>query len=290
MIEIILLFFLIALSSYMAIRFFAIRKEPQFAAINAISSRYAKPASLLAQQLATLNLNIQPVVFVIGMCAVASMVFMLFISLFPQALSFAGIAALATMLIAFFTLNDIAAWRMRKFETQLLEAIELLHTVLQSGETPATALKITANASRGLVKKELTELLNRIDYGLSIDVASARLLNLYNLETVRLFVQALRAKWQTGGDFEAFIGAVARIARERLSQRSEIAGKLSGGRYAAIYSAAIPYALVPFFIWQEPRWLQSLAAHPEGATYVLIAVLCQIFGFLWLRKILRVAS
>nr|WP_067290493.1 type II secretion system F family protein [Marinobacterium profundum] len=241
----------------------------------------------LAGQLRILRLNIEPLVFVAGIGMLSVLVFLLFLELFPESVGFATMAAVCVMPLAFFILKDLAAWRARVFEARLTDALDLIQAALLGGEPPRRALLVAAEATKGAVKEELQELMRRLDYGLPIDNACARMIKLYDTEGVRLFTQVLIAQWQSDASFGALITAVSSILRERIKRRLLISGQLSGTRFAAIFAAILPYLLIPVFLWKEPQWLERLTDHPAGPNLLFAAVMCQVVGFLWLRKLLR---
>ncbi len=241
----------------------------------------------LAGQLRILRLKIEPLVFVAGIGMLSVLVFLVFLEFFPLSVGFAVMAGLSVMPLAFYILTDLVAWRARVFETRLTDALDLIQAALLGGAPPRRALWVAAEASTGAVREELQELMRRLDYGLPIDNACARMTRLYNTEGVRLFTQVLIAKWQSEASFAALIGAVSGILRDRIKRRLLISGQLSGTRFAAMFAAALPYLLIPVFLWKEPGWLDRLTQHEIGPQLLFAALLCQVVGFLWLRRLLR---
>lgn len=241
----------------------------------------------LSKHLRTLKLEIEPLVFVAAIAMVGTLVFLLFLELFPDSISLALIAAIALVIFAFSLLGDLAKWRARRFETNLVDAIDLLQASLQSGENPRDALRTAADVSKGPVKTEFVELAKRLELGMPIERATARMVELYESEGVRLFTQVLIAKWNAGGDLLMLLRSVNRIIRDRLKLRLKVAGQLAGARYALLFVAIVPYMVIPAFLWKAPGWLQTLSDHPMGPTFLMVAVLLQVVGFFWMRRILR---
>ena len=59
-------------------------------------------------------------------------------------------------------------------------------------------------------------------------------------------------------------------------------------RYSAILLAVLPYAVIPFVIWKQPAWIDTLFYHPLGPKLLLAAVFLQVLGLFWMRRILRI--
>ncbi len=244
--------------------------------------------STLERWLQTLGISLAPWMFVVGVLMIAALAFSLMLTAFPRHLPVAFIASLGVILLCFYGLADLAAWRLRRLEVALVDALDTMRASLHAGLPARQALQTAAQSVQQPLKDELNEVLARLDLGYSAERALARLTNRYNTEGTRLFAQVLIARHQTGSDLAAMLTSVAQLMQERIRQRMTIAGQLSGTRYAAIFSGLLPYAVVPLFLWQEPDWFHALLNHPMGASYLAGALLMQILGFLWLRKILRV--
>jgi tight adherence protein B len=235
----------------------------------------------------TLNLRIEPFVFVLVTVAISCCVFFVVLELFPNALWVAVIAAVAVTIMSFFMLADISQMLRRKFEEKLVDALDLVYAAIQGGLPPRQALQVAAESSKGAVKRELNEIVARLDYGLSVEKAVERIRSRYDTEAVRLFSQALVAKWHSGSDFGLLISSVTVLVRDQIRMRIMISGQLSGARYAAIFTGALPYLLVPVFMWKQPDWFEPLSTNPNGGSYLMVAVLLQVGGYLWLRRLLR---
>lgn len=241
----------------------------------------------LSAHLRTLKLGIEPLVFILAISMMALVVFLLFLELFPGSTVMALVASIALVLFAISLVGDLARWRARKFETGLVDSIDLLQAALQSGATPMESIRTAAEASKGNLKTEFEELYKRLELGMPIEKATARMVEMYNSEGVRLFTQVLIAKWNAGGDLLLLLRSVNRIIRDRLKLRLRISGQLAGARHALIFVAIIPYLVIPAFLWKEPAWLDTLTGHHLGPTFLLVAVLLQVVGLFWMRRILR---
>lgn len=243
--------------------------------------------STVRQTLQTLNWRVEPIMLIAILLVVSLCVFFIFLEFFPQARALAALSGGAVMLVTFFMLNDVGNIIRHKFEQKLIDALDLIQAAVAGGVSPQRALRVAANASRGAVARELNEVVDRLEYGLSIEAALERMQYRYNSEGVRLFRQALLAKWHSGTDFAPLLKSVSDLLRERIKLRIQIDGQLSGSRYAALFAGALPYLLVPLFFWKEPNWFVPLKTSEYGAMYLLAGVLSQVVGYLWLRRILR---
>ncbi|WP_298189888.1 type II secretion system F family protein [uncultured Pseudomonas sp.] len=260
--------------------------EQQAVSLDSIMQPQDRPLGL-ARLLRVLNIQLRPALFIGGVLLVSAAVFSLFLSVFPTRFTLALVAALILLPVTLLLINDLAAWRSRQFETALVDVVDLMYAAAAGGTPPLRALQVAADGAQGFVRKALYEIIRRLELGASVDEACKPLLRLYSSEGVRLFADTLASRWHAGGDFEGLLQALGNILRERSFYRQRMQGQLSGARYALLFAGFFPYILIPFFLWKEPDWLIPLTQEPLGPTLMLSALLCQICGFLWMRRILR---
>ncbi len=244
--------------------------------------------SSLRQSLQTLNWRVEPLLLLGILIGSSLCVVLVFLEFFPESFHLAAAAGLAALVMTYFLINDASRIIRYKFEEKLVDALDLIQAAVAGGVSPQRALLVAANASKGAVARELREVASRLDYGLPIDRAVERMQYRYNSDGVRLFKQALLAKWQSGTGFAPLLQSLSTLLRERTKLRIQIAAQLSGSRYAAIFTGALPYLLVPLFLWKQPEWFEPLKTSENGPMYLFTAVVCQVLGYLWLRRLLRV--
>ncbi|WP_372779977.1 type II secretion system F family protein [Litorivivens sp.] len=265
------------------------QKEASEAPLQIVESEVPEyRVSSLRQSLQTLNWRVEPLLL-LGILGGSSLcVVLVFLEFFPESYHLASLAGLAALVMTYFLINDVSRMIRHKFEEKLVDALDLIHAAVAGGVSPQRALLVAANASKGAIARELREVASRLDYGLPIDRAVERMQYRYNSDGVRLFKQALLAKWQSGTGFAPLLQSLSTLLRERTKLRIQIAAQLSGSRYAAIFTGALPYLLVPLFLWKQPEWFEPLKASEHGPMYLLAAVVSQVLGYLWLRRLLRV--
>ena len=177
--------------------------------------------------------------------------------------------------------------RSRAFEAHLVDSIDLMRAALKSGENPRQALITAARSSRNDVGVALTQAIQQLELGLSIEQAFRRIRVLYPSPSVALFVNVLIAKWEGGADLSLLLDSINRILRDQLRLASKIRSELSGTRYALIFIGLMPYSIIGMFLWLQPDWLDALINHEWGARFFISAIALQFIGYFWMRRILR---
>lgn len=246
--------------------------------------------STVTRYLQILGVRLEPLVFAAGLCLLAVTISLLFLTIFEDEFGFSIAAGLTFFPLAFYVLKDLVAWRAQEFEWYLVDALDLSASLSASGVTAVKAIEAGAQGAAPIVKAELDYLVLRLKLGDSIDGATARLLDRYRSEGVRLFVNLLKSRWHGGADFDALLRALTKVLRDRKTFLIQSRGQLSGAKYALLFAAAFPYLLIPFFQSQEPEWLAPITTHPAGPVILYLAIFLQVFGLLWTRAILRSKS
>ncbi len=219
--------------------------------------------------------------------AAAAVVFLGVLEAFPDNLLAAGVAALLAAWLPWSLLGTWARRRARRFEEKLVDAVAFMTSALQAGENPTRALASAAEAAEGAVAAELRRVVDRLDVGMGIRRALRPMVEGYDSEGTRLFAHSLAAKWAVGGDMAPVLERVNRIMRQRLAMRLRLRAEMAGARLAAVIIALLPYGLIPVLLWRRPEWAQALFAHPLGLQLLFFALLLQLSGVLWLRRIMR---
>ncbi len=243
---------------------------------------------LLQRRLHAAGLHISSWTFIALIFAVALAASLFVLNLFVGLLLPAVITFILVAFILYNVVFETALRRALRFEQKLVDAIDLLIGALRSGENPAQAIAAAAEVAEPPVKDEFLEVANRLQLGLTIRRAQARLLERYDCEGVRLFTSALAAKWAAGGDLAPVLGVVNQIIRERLRYRLRLQSQLAGARIASVIVALSPYLLLMAFQWRNPEWIERLISHPAGPPLLFGAIGLQVLGFLWLRRLMKV--
>ncbi len=251
-----------------------------------VQPRHPAPDSM-HYKLKLLDINLAPFFLYVGIVLLSLCAFLLITISFPDQRAVAIIAAGAVMLGSYFILNDLVGWRIKQLEYQLIDAMDTMHSAMQAGLPINQAIATANTLTKGSLKLELAEVIRRLKLGYDDTTAMNRLLTRYNCEGTRLFAQTFIARQQTGSNIHATLQAVTLLLRQRQQQYQQVASKLSGTRYAAIFCGAMPYVLIPLFLAEQPDWFTPLLQHPKGATYISTALILQLLGFIGLRKVLR---
>lgn len=189
--------------------------------------------------------------------------------------------------LCFSAIGEAGRIRTWRFETRFVDSLDLAAGALAAGEEPAEAFEHAAESSQDPVRVELQELVGRIRASVPIESAVRPLAERYDCEAVRLFSQLLIAKWEIGGQLAPAIRDITRTVRNGIRLRRQLHASISGAQVAGILIATIPYVVIALYVFRRPDALAKIWAYSYGPQLFFSAVVLQIVGLVWLRRLLR---
>lgn len=243
---------------------------------------------ILTLSLRVLGINISNILFISVASSLASSAWFVVKHYYPQASTSALILAMVVFITCFIFVIDLAHYKLAKFEHLFLEYMETVQSCLSTGLSLQQAMQFADEHADKYIKEQSHLLLQRMSMGSDAHTSFYPLINRYNCETVRLFAHSIITHAQSQCDLTDMLKSVCKMMALRTLDRQQLKAKLSGTKYAAVFSGVLPYALVPLFNYTDPTWFDPLLNNPNGMAFITVAVLCQLFGFLWLRLSLRV--
>jgi tight adherence protein B len=195
--------------------------------------------------------------------------------------AFAAGAAIPTLYLKF-----KKSRRLAKFEEQFPEALDLLSRALRAGHAFQTAMGMVADDLKEPVGPEFRRTFDQQNFGLPLRDALFQLADRIPLMDVRFFTTAVLIQRDTGGNLAEILDNLAHVVRERFRIRREIRTKTAHGRFTGLVLLALPAGLGVILTIINPEHMDLLFNHRTGHQLIGAAIVMQIIGFAWIRKIL----
>jgi tight adherence protein B len=176
--------------------------------------------------------------------------------------------------------------RMGKFEEQFPEALDLLSRALRAGHAFQTSMGMVADDLKEPVGPEFRKTFDQQNFGLPLRDSLFQLADRIPLMDVRFFTTAVLIQRDTGGNLAEILDNLAHVVRERFRIRREIRTKTAHGRFTGLVLLALPAGLGVILTAINPDHMELLFSRPMGHTMIGGAIVMQVVGFLWIRKIL----
>jgi tight adherence protein B len=204
-----------------------------------------------------------------------------------SALSMAAIAIAAGLLPYFFV--RYKRWqRFEAFEEQFPEALDFLARSMRAGHAFSISLEMLGDESPDPLGQEFRTLFNEQNLGAPLDVALGNMVLRLPLVDVRFFVSSVLLQKQTGGNLSEILTRLAYVIRERFRLKGQVKAASAHGRLTAGILTVMPIVLMLAMFIVAPGYLQGMAQDPDGKWLILVAIVAQIVGYFFIRKIIRI--
>jgi tight adherence protein B len=224
------------------------------------------------------------VMFSIGMAVGLGLLCFLFV---PKPIA-APLAAALGAFAPFGWLKHKRTTRMRKFEEQFPEALDVLSRAIRAGHAFQTALGMAADEMPGPVGPELKKTFDQQNYGLPLKDALNDLAARINLLDVRFFVTAVLIQRDTGGNLSEILDNLAHVVRERFKILRQVRVHTAHGRFTAYVLLSLPAFLAIALSFINPDHMGLLFRERMGQMMLMGAITMQAVGYVWIRQVIKI--
>jgi tight adherence protein B len=178
--------------------------------------------------------------------------------------------------------------RMSKFEEQFPEALDLMSRAIRAGHALTTAMSMVADESPDPVGQEFRKSFDEQNFGLPLKDALNNLAERMPLLDVRFFVTAVLIQRETGGNLSEILDNLAHVVRERFKILRQVRVYTAHGRLTGYVLMGLPAALAIVLSFINPEHMNLLFREPMGQMMLTGAVVMQIVGYVWIRRVVRI--
>jgi tight adherence protein B len=178
--------------------------------------------------------------------------------------------------------------RLRKFETQLPDVLNLLAGSMRAGFSFAQGLEAVAEEASEPSRRELQRVYAESRLGRPIEDSLEESADRMQSIDLVWAVMAIRIQREVGGNLAELLDTVADTMTERERLRHEIVALTAEGRMSAWVLGIFPPAFAVVLYMIQPDYLSTLFNSTIGVMAVVVSAVMAGFGFLWLRKIMAI--
>jgi len=202
----------------------------------------------------------------------------------PAALLVTGVAAMTPFLV----LEMRRKRRLRKFEIQLPDVLNLLAGSMRAGFSFNQGLEAVAGEASEPARRELQRVFTESRLGRPIEDALEESANRMGSVDLMWAVMAIRVQREVGGNLAELLDTVARTMTERERLKSEILSLTAEGRMSAWVLGVFPPAFAGILYVVQPAYMGLLVDNALGIMAIGVSAVMAGIGFLWLRKIMTI--
>jgi tight adherence protein B len=188
----------------------------------------------------------------------------------------------------FVWLKNRRAVRLKRFEEQFPEALDVLSRAIRAGHAFQTALGMAADELPAPVGPELKKSFDQQNFGLPLRDALNELAERVGLLDVRFFVTAVLIQRETGGNLSEILDNLAHVVRERFKIQRQVRVHTAHGRFTGYVLLALPAFLAVALTFLNPEHMGLLFSERMGQMMLVGAMVLQFVGYVWIRKVIKI--
>lgn len=178
--------------------------------------------------------------------------------------------------------------RMRAFEAQFPEAVDLMSRAIRSGHAFSSGIKMVSDEMPDPVGKEFRRVFEEQNLGLPMRNALLGLLDRIELVDLKLFVVAVLIQRQSGGNLSEILDKIAYTIRERFRILRQLKVHTAQARMTGIILTALPPVVGSIIFLLNYEYMKIIFVETWGLRILAASLMLQVVGFLWIRKIVNI--
>ena len=179
--------------------------------------------------------------------------------------------------------------RLDKLEEQFPESLDFLARSMRAGHAFSISLEMLGEESPDPLGQEFRALFNEQNLGAPLDIALRNFTDRVPLLDVRFFTSSVLLQKQTGGNLSEILNRLSYVIRERFRLKGQVKAASAHGRLTATILTLLPVAtMLGLLINVAPGYLQGMAEDSDGKYLIGGAIVAQILGNFFIKKIINI--
>lgn len=178
--------------------------------------------------------------------------------------------------------------RIKKFEKQLPEALDMLARSLRAGHAFSGGLEMVAEEFDPPIGSEFAKIIEEINFGVSVKDALVNFAERMDVHDLKFLVVAVTIQRESGGDLAAILEKISSLIRGRFQLNDRVNTLSAEGKFSAKILTAVPLLLALWFYITQPFYVRILIYDPIGQLLVFFAVFLMIVGMLIMKKMVNI--
>jgi tight adherence protein B len=178
--------------------------------------------------------------------------------------------------------------RLKRFASQLPDAMELVARALRAGHSLAAGLHVVAEEMPDPIAKEFRRVYDEQNLGIPLEEALFHMCDRVPNLDLRFFVTSVNIQRQTGGDLAEILDRIGHVIRERFKILGQVKALTAEGRLSGIVLIALPIGLFFMMLYMKPDYISLLWTDPMGVKMSVGAIVLMLVGAFAIKKIVDI--
>jgi tight adherence protein B len=200
----------------------------------------------------------------------------------------AVVAVIALIASPFMILKRRSKKRLKMFQSQLPDALNLLAGSMRAGFSFMQGLEAVAEEASEPIRGELQRAFTESRLGRPVEEALDDAARRMDSRDLGWAVMAIRIQREVGGNLAELLDTVAETMTHRERLRREIKSLTAEGRMSAIVLSIFPPAFAAMLYLLQPGYMNLLFSETIGIICVIGGAILSVVGWFWLARIVKI--
>jgi tight adherence protein B len=176
--------------------------------------------------------------------------------------------------------------RMRKFERQLPDALDLVARSLRAGHAFSGGLQMVADEFDDPLGTEFQKTTAQINLGVGVEQALKNLASRVDCPDLKFFAVSVIIQRESGGNLAEILESISSLIRGRFKLRGKIRTLTAEGKLSAAILIGLPIFVALALSFINPDYIRVLSTDPTGKLLVVAALIMMGLGVAWMKKMI----
>ena len=226
----------------------------------------------------------------VTVCGVFAAVVFVLLQVFPL-VPFVGTIPIALTagfgLPMFFVLYRRQA-RVKKFNEQLPDSLDIIVRSLRAGHPVSVALKMVAKEQPDPAGSEFGILTDEMTYGLELRDAMMNMTERMPLQDLYYLIVAINVQYGTGGNLAEILDGLSKVIRARFHMQRKIKAVSAEGRLSALVLSCLPFFVIGMMMVVSPRYFGDVKDDPLLPIFLGVGGTMLVLGIIVMWNMVRI--
>ncbi|MDH4300613.1 MAG: type II secretion system F family protein [Nitrospira sp.] len=178
--------------------------------------------------------------------------------------------------------------RMKQFERQLPEALELIARALKAGHAFSVGLKLVGEEAADPVGIEFRRVFDEVSLGVPLPQALQSMTNRLDSVDLRFFVTSVLVQRETGGNLAEIIDSLSDLIRKRFELQLKVRALSAEGRFSGVILFCLPILVGMLLYQMNPEYMGLLLTDRIGQTMVMVGSFLMVTGAFAMKRLIAI--
>ena len=178
--------------------------------------------------------------------------------------------------------------RMKMFERQLPEALELVSRALRAGHAFSVGLKLVGDEAADPIGIEFRRVFDEVSMGVALPQALKNMTDRLDCVDLRFFVTAVLVQRETGGNLAEIIDSLAGLIRKRFELQLKVRALSAEGRFSAVILFFLPLVVGSALYLMNPEYMSTLFTDPMGQNMLMVGSFLLVTGAIVMKRMVAI--